>query len=97
MACGDRDQLSTNDIVPIMVSGAGPTGCRRGGDEVLVGLDNTNPGDNIFYQIVENAAGQLLYIEISISTLYDTSLSFDPITNPRYTATTQISPAAHSR
>lgn len=87
-----RCDVSTPTTTNIPVRNFGQ--CQAGGAEQQ--LLELNPADNVFYQVFENA-GRLDYVEITLSTLFDTGLSEDPITNPEYTATTQISPPGHSR
>jgi len=52
-----------------------------------------------YYEVIENAAGQLLYVELTISNIYDRLLGAagDPMTNPTYVLTTRVSPPGHSR
>lgn len=54
-----------------------------------------------FFQVVENAAGQLKYVEFTISTIYyediDDVIPAHPMTNPTYVLTTRVSPPGHSR
>ena len=56
-----------------------------------------NPAQGNFHQIIEDSDGRLESIEITLSAIYDPTLAPHPITNPTYTATTQVSPPGHSR
>lgn len=63
--------------------------------KTILELDNTAA---VFFQIVEDAStGQFLYVEFTLSTIYDPLLPAHSITNPQYVVTTQISPIGHSR
>lgn len=53
--------------------------------------------DKEYYQIVNDGDGRLQYVKFSLSTIFDSALAVDPVTNPKYTLTTQVSPLAHSR
>jgi len=91
MLCGQRAWANT----PVTTDGGGATGCSTGGDQQLMELD---PGNNIFFQVVDPVGtGPLQFITISISTIFNTALAVDPVTNPQYTTTTQVSPIGHSR
>jgi prepilin-type N-terminal cleavage/methylation domain-containing protein len=87
--CGGPPTLPAN--VPVKNNGD----CNaNGGSEELLTFD---PAENNFYQVVENAAGQLEYVEITISNIYNRIPAEHPMTNPTYSITTRVSPPGHSR
>ena len=56
------------------------------------------PGNDNYFNIVRNAAGQLRYVELTISNIYNRNLGAgDPMVNPTYSITTRVSPPGQSQ
>ena len=75
--------------------GGGP-GCCTGAtlDEVILTLADDN---NEIGEVIENGNGDLLFIDLTLTTRFIFNQIEHPVDNPEYTLSTQISPLAHSR
>jgi hypothetical protein len=69
------------------------TNCSQGaGETALLDLSSRN----IASVVDPQGTGQFTYVEITISSVFDRTQAYHPITNPRYTLTSRVSPPGHS-
>lgn len=96
---GNQDDLLACNVPPqsVPVQNIGHCNNTGGGGAPSRLLLELDPAKNIFYQLVENASGQLEYVELSLTGIFDQTAVKHPINNPTYTTTTQVSPPGHSR
>ena len=62
--------------------------------KALLKLTNANAD---FFNVIKDANGDLLYVEINFQSQADTTQAVDPMSNPAYSLTTRLNPAAQGR